>query len=606
MHMKKIVFLIFLFISLSTHAAYLKNVPCQVKQPDGEILNCFVTGDEFYNYLHDAEGYTIVQDQQTGFYVYANKVDNILVPTAHIAGRVSPALIGLKPNVNISAELWLNKREVALQELVELPTKTKGELAATKNLGVLNNLVIFIRFADDTSFVMPYSTVEKIFNDSIDQAYPSMYNYFKTTSYNKLEIVSHFFPAPNQDIILSYQDEYPRSYYLPQTVTNPNGYTSARRREHELLDRAVNSVKSQIPSNIPFDNDGDGNIDNVTFIIRGDKSSWSDLLWPHRWTLTSTQTYIDQKRVYDYIFLLADASDYFTPSTICHEMFHSLGAPDLYRYNAVSPVITPVGQWDLMEQNQNPPQQTSAYLKHKYGLWIDDIPVLTQPGQYTLYPLNSPTSEKVCYRINSPDPNQFYVLEYRKNGGLHENIPGDGLLIYRIDSRFNGNANYNGTNILDEVYLFRREGTYYNNGFLALAHFSAERRRTEFHSTSNPYPFLSDGTKDATFRIDGISTAGDSITFWFNSDQVSIDKYNVHNIQIYPNPVSDYVEIVSFDSELNIKQVEIYDMYGRLIATEMINSNQAKINCSNLVPGMYILQLKDDHTILKTSKIIKQ
>ena len=248
-------------------------------------------------------------------------------------------------------------------------------------------------------------------------------------------------------------------------------------------------------------------------------------------------------------------------------------------------------------------------MKHKYGNWIDDIPVLTQPGQYTLFPLNSSSNKNVCYRINSPDANQFYVLEYRKRGGLHENIPGSGIIIYRIDTRFDGNANYNGTTVLNEVYAFRREGSMISTGILDRAYFSKEARRTEFHTASDPYPFLADGTIDDSFRIDGVSSSSeDSITFWFNMPEgVDINNYDInHAIQISPSLVSDHVNIMSFENSIIIKYVDIYDMYGKLIKTEMVNDHQGRINCSNLSPGMYIMQLKDDRTILKTSKIIKQ
>ena len=55
----------------NVHAAYLRNIPMTVTQPDGTILQCFASGDEFFNYLHDADGFTIIQHPQTGYYVYA-------------------------------------------------------------------------------------------------------------------------------------------------------------------------------------------------------------------------------------------------------------------------------------------------------------------------------------------------------------------------------------------------------------------------------------------------------------------------------------------------------------------------------------------------------
>lgn len=41
-------------------AAPLSMTPVQVTQPDGTELNIFASGDEFHNWLHDADRYTIL------------------------------------------------------------------------------------------------------------------------------------------------------------------------------------------------------------------------------------------------------------------------------------------------------------------------------------------------------------------------------------------------------------------------------------------------------------------------------------------------------------------------------------------------------------------
>ena len=61
-------FLFFILISLSSiFSAYLKNVPQSIIQPDGSVIECFSSGDEFYNWVHDADGYTIVRSPDDGF-----------------------------------------------------------------------------------------------------------------------------------------------------------------------------------------------------------------------------------------------------------------------------------------------------------------------------------------------------------------------------------------------------------------------------------------------------------------------------------------------------------------------------------------------------------
>ena len=52
----------------SVFSAPFQNVKKILKQPDGTELHCFASGDEFYNRLHDADGFTIVQ-AENGYFV---------------------------------------------------------------------------------------------------------------------------------------------------------------------------------------------------------------------------------------------------------------------------------------------------------------------------------------------------------------------------------------------------------------------------------------------------------------------------------------------------------------------------------------------------------
>jgi M6 family metalloprotease-like protein len=516
--MKKLfILLIACFCIFSAHAAYLRNIPMTVNQPDGTVLHCFASGDEFFNFLHDSNGYTIIQHPETGYYVYAEKRDGKLAATNYVAGIYDPASKGLEPYTIISPEEWMARRQ-ARQMSDKRPQNRDA------NHGTLNNLSIFIRFADDPEFTNSYSSVDNMFNDDSENAI-SMRTYFRAASYGAIEIPTTFYPGHDGDAIISYQDIYPRSYYRPyNSNTNPNGYhgdSECYDRELSLLERAVNYVNDYypVPSDLNIDYDDDGLVDNICFIIKGNVDSWTSLLWPHQWWFYDRTVYINGKQAYNFNFQLADATDYFNTSVMCHEMNHSLGAPDLYRYSDQL-LFRPVGPWDLMDINATPPQHCGVYMKMKYGHWIDEIPEITQAGTYTLNPVSSATPTNVAYKIRSNDPNQFYVLEYRDNTSLFEtSLPGSGLLIYRIDTRFEGNQNYNpSAGIYDEVYVFRPGGTTSANGDPYAAHFSSDVGRTEFSASTNPHPFLTNGTLDNSLRIYNITSAGSTISFSYGSE----------------------------------------------------------------------------------------
>lgn len=74
--MKKYTFIalaILVVIPIYIFADYTKNMPVTLMQPNGMEFGCLVSGDEYYNWYHDASGLTIIQDTSSGYYYYAQK-----------------------------------------------------------------------------------------------------------------------------------------------------------------------------------------------------------------------------------------------------------------------------------------------------------------------------------------------------------------------------------------------------------------------------------------------------------------------------------------------------------------------------------------------------
>lgn len=589
-------------MTLCAHAAYLRNVPRQLLQPNGDTLHCFISGDEFHHWLHDADNYTIVQNPSTGYFVYALLQNDELIPSPFVAGMVNPSDVGLQPNVNISSAKWQEKRNVFFKDVPKRPIARDYEM----NHGQFNNIVVFIRFANDDNFTESFSSVEAMFNDSLEDN-TSLYNYFKYTSYDQLHITSYFYPAPNGELILSFQDSFPRAYYEIMSETNPIGYcdtTNERTvREHNLLQRAIEYVSSMIPASLNLDYNEDGNVDNVCFVIKGSVGDWANLLWPHRWALYYNETFIHGKRVWDYNFQLSSGG-YFSPSVLCHEMFHSLSAPDLYHYND-STDMNPVGAWDLMASNGNPPQQMSSYMKYKYGNWIDDIPEITEPGVYTIYPLSSTTSYKTCYRMPTQSENEFILIEYRKKTTpFDSSVPGSGIVFARINTLFTGNASYNGSDVLDEVYVFRQNGSLTSNGSINYAYFKANSARDEFNLQSNPSPFLSNGDP-IPISIQILTTTSDSIQFEVIQNYVDVENVVLSDwAKLYPNPAPQFFTIEVKDDILPCS-LSIVDLTGKVMLQQVVATSQELVPLDNISSGIYFVRLVASNNEVQTIKIIK-
>ena len=491
-------------------SAPLKNIPVRLTQPDGEVFECFASGDEFYNYLHDANGFTIVKGEG-GYYCYAiHDSQGEVVASAYHVNSVDPAEVGLQPYVKISEKAYQERRQARLQHIKPVKRPANREL----NHGRYNNLVVFIRFAGDTYHTTPFSTVDSMFNASNYESI-SLHNFFHHASYNQLDLRSYCYPIPDGETILSYEDIYPKEYYMPyDPVTNPMGYQDGEtaEREFSMLERAIYYVADQVSDTLDLDYNDDGMVDNVVFVIKGQPGEWASLLWPHRWCIYDRYVMLKGLRVYDFNLQL-EIGGYFNVSTLCHEMNHSLGAPDLYHYNGGPDAV---GSWDLMCGTAEPPQQIGMYMKLKYGNWIDNIPEITEYGTYEIEADSWEGNRRNAYRIASSDPYQYYVIEYRDNTRLFdENLPDGGLLIYRIDTRYDGNAGYNGYDTFDEVYLYRPNGSIYDAGDLNKAAFSVERERTEFNYQTNPSPYLTNGQIDENFCIYNISSRGDRMSFTY-------------------------------------------------------------------------------------------
>jgi len=505
--------LITIVINCNLYGAWLDNVPSQLIQPDGKVLDVFYSGDEYHNWPHDEDYYTMIIEEKTGYVCWAVAENGKLISTGKPVHLYSPQELGLSPRENISEEQYRAQYE---RKMSRLPG---GPKRVTPSTGTVNELVIFIRFAGESEFPEQLSYYDDMFNP-FEPGSNTLKRYYWDASYEQLLVNSLFFPIQTGNTVISYQDTQPRSYFQPWTVSNTNGYSNDDEytvREMQLLKRACQAIASQVPSDLNIDSDGNGYVDNCNFIVRGGTGAWADLLWPHRWGLYYEEAYIRGKRVWDYNFNIENHMNSSGVSVLAHEFGHSLGAPDLYHgYNPG----TPVGSWDLMSNDTNPPQSMSAYTKWFYMNWIPEPPLVTESGTYTLYP-NSINRMNNSLRINSPNTdNEYFIVEYRNRttGMIDSTLPGSGLVVWKIDPQVASWGWGNGRGRPDyEIYAFRQGGTPTSDGSPSNAYFSATSGMTSINDSSNPYTFLRNGQLGG-LNIRNIGNAGETISFYVDLD----------------------------------------------------------------------------------------
>lgn len=495
-------------------SAFLHNHPITYTQPDGSVLNLFVTGDEYYRRVHDANDYTILQHPETGFAVYAVQEKKTLIASEYRVGLNDPAALGIP--VRLFDDLT-EESERFRREQTERTSELRGS-----PVGLINNIVGFVRFADQTEFPTStnYNTFNNMFN-SLSQA--SLKDYYLEVSSTQLTVNSYLYPPANSGFVVSLVTDNARGYYSPyNATTNPIGYQNESQqstRLRELMVDLLGKIQTHIPSGLNLDTDNDGIMDGLTYIFRGGVDGWGDILWPTHWYFNPSYGTLNGLAIHRTVLNFESALNV---SVMCHETGHMIGFPDFYQYADTG--LNPVGPWDLMAWDLG--QHSLTYNKWKYGTWFQSIPQIVPTSTPTTYTLNAiDSSPYSCYKIQSTYPNQFYMLEYRRqnlSSRYESNLPGSGLVVYRVMTDLNGQPiNGNADGPPDEVYVYRPggyvSGTTIYDGIIENGFFSSNVSRTSIHNNTNPKPWLYQGstpTGTGNLVITNVgSSGGNTISF---------------------------------------------------------------------------------------------
>jgi len=235
-----------MFIVQKLYTAWIDNVPNKLAQPDRTVIDVFYSGDEHHNWIHDKDLYTMIRDPKTGYVCWAMAVKGDLVSTGKPVHLYTPQSLNLTPKDNISPERYRQKRH-------RIDDYHRDSSTRAPSTGEINLLVIFIRFSDDEEYTGQTTYYDGMYNATGDIV-NSLRQYYNDASYQQLIVNSFLFPIPMENTILSYQDIYPRNYYLPYNeVTNPDGYNDEQGTEadnDEMILPTVTALEGNFPN--PF------------------------------------------------------------------------------------------------------------------------------------------------------------------------------------------------------------------------------------------------------------------------------------------------------------------------------------------------------------------
>ena len=76
-------------------------------------------------------------------------------------------------------------------------------------------------------------------------------------------------------------------------------------------------------------------------------------------------------------------------------------------------------------------------------------------------------------------------------------------------------------------------------------------------------------------------------------------------VLLFPNPATSHIEIRLSNDLLINSTLDIYDVYGRKIATQMMNNTSAKVDISGYSTGMYLVRISNDNGVVVKNFIKK-
>jgi M6 family metalloprotease-like protein len=317
------------------------------------------------------------------------------------------------------------RRGPAGPQLIEIPSHP-----VTGNLQVK---VLLVDFPDRQGSVPPQHYADMLFSSGI---YPtgSMRDFYKEISLGKVDV--------NGSVHGWLRMPKPYSYY-----TNNQSGLKAASYPHNAQRMAEDAVSAALQQGIQFGADLDKlnqGIVTALFIIhagRGAEQMHPSIagreIWSHKWNLRNP---IDVGNGLSATIYLTVPND--CKVGVCaHELGHlAFQWQDFYdpNYGEDGKEWDGSGVWDLMAggswngDGARPAHPAGLHkLQHR---WVS-VTTVTKSRKLTLKPYTAKTGR--VYKIVSPQysSKQYLILENRKKRGFDFNLPGEGLLVWRVDER---------------------------------------------------------------------------------------------------------------------------------------------------------------------------
>ncbi len=441
-------------MAMAAHAVPAHPAPATITQPDGKTVTVRLVGDEFYNYSCTTDGYTVVRNA-SGCFEYARLDNGRLVPSGIMAHDRAMRTAG-ETQFLAQVGTHLQSQETARAARARR-TQSDAAMAPAK-AGSWDNyrgLVVLVELKDRS---FKRTDAQAFYQDQTNKR-----NYTGYKEQNSLQWVSCTGSVRDYFYDNSMGQFDPQFDVVGPVKANYNADDFSQTANARTIFLSVlEQVQDQVDFSL-YDANGDGTVDMIYFIVAGYGSNYSgntsSYLWPHASSFANSGVSYDGKFLARYACSVEmDGLEYLNGlfatiggvGTMCHEFSHVLGVKDHYDtdYGKSGGRSNDPGEWDVMAGGSyfNHGRTPCGYtMFERYTMGFANPTVITEPGSYTLNPVNTSNEG---YIIKSPISREYFMLDNRQKTRWDSEIPGHGMLVWRVDSTniaawTNNNVNVN-------------------------------------------------------------------------------------------------------------------------------------------------------------------
>ena len=427
-----------ILLAVSVYAGPARNFATTYTQPDGTTFQARIKGDEWFKLRTTMDGCAITKSSDGWWRYGIYDTDGRISPSGYKVGKETPEEIkaasrnipyrALSENADRHrAVIYENGRE-RLEAVRRQMAATKSSSGTTQNRG----LALLVEFSD-TRFTYRKSDFENLLNKKGYNGTGSAKDYYEDQFGEGYEFIFDV-----SDIITL---QHSAKHY------GENDKDGHDIKPWDMIAEACKAADSKIDFSL-YDQDGDGEVDNVYVFYAGKSESENDdqpdLIWPHQYYIYAGSPRIDLtldgKRIDRYACSAEITGERSLTGigSFCHEYGHTFGLIDLYdtNYDEDGETMWSAGAWrvtSLMDggnynNNSATPPNFNCIEREMLGL---SSPVMLEEGSsYTLNPIHL---NGTYARLDTDTEGEYYLFECRSNEGWDKYIGGKGMLVYHID-----------------------------------------------------------------------------------------------------------------------------------------------------------------------------